>query len=165
MAVIDGFLFAWNKNRVYGANLIADLDDSQMALQIAPGGKAAANHPAWVYSHLNVYLSVMEAIIKNESFEDPKGHQFGMDSKPLSDASVYASKKQLAEDFDAGHERIAQLLTQVGDDVLSNEIKLARWEKVMPTAAFALPYLMCNHENIHLGQISAWRRIQGLTSV
>ena len=165
MAVVDGFLFAWNKNRVYGANLIADLDESQMTLQIAPDGMAAANHPAWVYSHLNVYFSVMEAIIKNEPFEDPKGHQFGMESKPLSDASIYATKQQLAADFDSGHERVAELLKQVGDDVLNNEIKMPRWKKVMPTAAYALPYLMCNHENIHLGQISAWRRIQGLASV
>ena len=165
MAVIDGFLHAWNKNRIYGANLIADLDDSQMTLQLAPDGMAAANHPAWVYSHLNVYFPVMEAIISNEPFEDPKGHQFGMGSKPLSDASVYATKEQLMADFDSGHERVAQLLQQVGDEVLDYKIKLPRWEKVMPTAAFALPYLMLNHENIHLGQISAWRRIQGLASV
>ena len=165
MAAIDGFLFAWNKNRAYGANLISDLDDAQMTLQIAPDGKAAANHPAWVYSHLNVYIPIIEAIIKGETFEDPKGHQFGMQSTPSSDASIYASKEQLAADFDAGHERVAQLLQQAGDDVLDNKIQLERWQPVMPTASVALAYLMLNHENIHLGQISAWRRIQGLASV
>ena len=165
MAAIDGFLFAWNKNRAYGASLISDLDESQMTRQIAPDGQAAANHPAWVYSHLSVYFPVIEAIIKNEPFEDPKGHQFGMNSKPTSDASVYASKDQLAADFDSSHGRIAKLLQEVGDDVLDNKIKLARWQPVMPTASLALPYLMLNHENVHLGQISAWRRIQGLASV
>ena len=165
MAAIDGFLFAWNKNKAYGANLISDLDESQMTLQIAPDGKAAANHPAWVYSHLGAYFPVIEAIIKNEPFEDPKGHQFGMDSKPISDASEYASKEQLVSDFDSWHERIGTLLQEGGDAVLDNKIKLARWEPVMPTASVALAYLMLNHENIHLGQISAWRRIQGLPSV
>ena len=165
MAAIDGFLFAWNKNKVYGANLISDLDETQMTLQIAPDGKAAANHPAWVYSHLNIYFDVIEAVIKNEPFEDPKGHEFGMDSKPLDDASVYASKEQLAANFEAGHERIAQLLQATGDEVLDNKIQLARWQPVMPTASLVLPYLMLNHENVHLGQISAWRRIQGLASV
>ena len=165
MAAIDGFLFAWNKNKVYGASLISDLDESQMTLQIAPDGKAAANHPAWVFSHLGVYIPVIEAIIRNEPFEDPKGHQFGMNSKPMSDASVYASKEQLAADFDAGHGRVAELLQEVGDQVFDYKINLARWEPVMPTASVALPYLMLNHENVHLGQISAWRRIQGLASV
>ena len=165
MAAIDGYLFAWNKNRAYGAKLISDLDDAQMTLQIAPDGKAAANHPAWIYSHLNLYFDVIEGVIKNEPYEDPKVHKFGMDSKPVSDPSVYASKEQLAADFDSGHERIAKLLEGVGDEVLDNKIALARWQPVMPTASIVLPYLMLNHENNHLGQLSAWRRIQGLPSV
>ena len=90
MAAIDGFLFAWNKNKAYGASLIADLDQAQMTQQVAPDGQAAANHPAWVYSHLGVYVPVIEAIIKNETFADPKEHKFGMQSKPSSDASLYA---------------------------------------------------------------------------
>ena len=165
MAAIDGFLFAWNKNKAYGASLIADLDQSQMTQQVAPDGQAAANHPAWVYSHLGVYVPVIEAIIKNETFADPKEHKFGMQSKPSSDASLYASKEQLLADFESGHDRVAQLLQEAGDAVLDNKITLARWEPVMPTASLALPYLMLNHENVHLGQISAWRRVQGLPSV
>jgi len=165
MAAIDGFLFAWNKNKAYGASLIADLDQAQMTQQVAPDGQAAANHPAWVYSHLGVYVPVIEAIIKNETFADPKEHKFGMQSKPSSDASLYASKEQLLADFESGHDRVAQLLQEAGDAVLDNKITLARWEPVMPTASLALPYLMLNHENVHLGQISAWRRVQGLPSV
>ena len=165
MAAIDGFLFAWNKNKAYGASLIADLDQAQMTQQVAPDGQAAANHPAWVYSHLGVYVPVIEAIIKNETFADPKEHKFGMQSKPSSDASLYASKEQLLADFEFGHDRVAQLLQEAGDAVLDNKITLARWEPVMPTASLALPYLMLNHENVHLGQISAWRRVQGLPSV
>ena len=165
MAAIDGFLFAWNKNKAYGASLIADLDQAQMTQQVAPDGQAAANHPAWVYSHLGVYVPVIEAIIKNETFADPKEHKFGMQSKPSSDASLYASKEQLLANFESGHDRVAQLLQEAGDAVLDNKITLARWEPVMPTASLALPYLMLNHENVHLGQISAWRRVQGLPSV
>ena len=108
---------------------------------------------------------MIEAIIKNETFADPKEHKFGMQSKPSSDASLYASKEQLLADFEAGHDRVAQLLQEAGDAVLDNKITLARWESVMPTASLALPYLMLNHENVHLGQISAWRRVQGLPSV
>ena len=112
MAAIDGFLFAWNKNKAYGASLIADLDQAQMTQQVAPDGQAAANHPAWVYSHLGVYVPVIEAIIKNETFADPKEHKFGMQSKPSSDASLYASKEQLLADFESGHDRVAQLLQE-----------------------------------------------------
>jgi hypothetical protein len=35
----------------------------------------------------------------------------------------------------------------------------------MPQVGIVLPYLMLVHENTHLGQVSAWRRILGLPPV
>lgn len=165
MSITDGILFAWNKNRDYAANLVADLDDQQMVLQPAPEGQAAANHPAWVLSHLNAYLPPIKSIIAGVEFEDPKGHEFGMLSKPSSDAGVYASKDALISEFVSQHDEIAALLKSHGDSVFENVVKLERWKPVMPVASIALPYLMLSHENCHLGQVSAWRRIQGMPSV
>jgi hypothetical protein len=165
MSITDGILFAWNKNRDYAAKLVADLDDEQMVLQPAPEGKAASNHPAWVLSHLNAYLTPIKSIITDVEFEDPKGHAFGMHSKPCSDADVYASKEALIAEFVAQHDEIAALLKSHGDSVFQNKVKLERWQPVMPVASIALPYLMLSHENCHLGQVSAWRRIQGMPSV
>ncbi len=163
--IIDGYLFAWKKNADYGPKLVADLSNEQMVAQPATDPNAPANHPAWVLSHLNVYLPIIGAIIKGEEFEDPKGHQFGMNSKPQSTRDVYASNEELVQAFVDGHEQVAELLGNADDSVFANEIKLERWKKVMPVAGIALPYLMFNHENGHLGQISAWRRVQGLPSV
>ena len=64
--IIDGYLFAWKKNKDYGANLVADLSEEQMVAQPASDPDAPSNHPAWVLSHLNVYHPVMKAIIKGE---------------------------------------------------------------------------------------------------
>lgn len=163
--IVDGLLFSWKKNSDYAARLVADLSDEQMMLQPAPEGKAPANHPAWIFSHLNVYLPVITNIIKAENFADPKEHQFGMDSKPEADASIYASKDTLINEFVSGHESVTKLLEEVGPGCLENEIVLDRWKAFFPTAAVALPYLMLLHENSHLGQLSAWRRIQGMPSV
>lgn len=162
--IIDGLLFAWKKNLDYGPKLVADLTDEQMIFQPVSVG-APANHPAWIFSHLNVYLPVIAAVIQGNEFEDPKPHKFGMQSKPESDASLYDSKETLVNAFVAGHERVAELLSQQGEAALSHQILLPRWQSNMPTSAIALPYLMFNHENMHLGQLSAWRRIQGLPSV
>ena len=67
--------------------------------------------------------------------------------------------------FVSEHETIAKLLEAAGPECLENEIVLERWKAFFPTAAVALPYLMLLHENLHLGQLSAWRRIQGMPSV
>jgi hypothetical protein len=163
--VIDGFLYAWKKNQDYAPRLVADLSEEQMVAQPASNPDAPANHPAWVLSHLNVYLPVICAIIKNEPFEDPKTHAFGMLSKPEPSSDTYASKRELLDDFVAGHDQVARLLNDADDSIFSQALHLPRWSAIMPTAAIALPYLMFNHENMHLGQISAWRRIQGMPSV
>lgn len=164
-AIIDGLLFSWKKNADYGARLVSDLSNEQMTLQPAPQGQPASNHPAWVLSHLNVYVPVIASLIAGEEFEDPKGHQFGMQSKPESDPGVYAPKDELVTTYVSGHERVAELLSNCSDDLFDREMNLERWKPIMPTLGTALPYLMLLHENCHLGQLSAWRRIQGMPSV
>ena len=164
-AIVDGLLFSWKKNSDYAARLVSDLSDEQMMLQPAPEGKSPANHPAWIFSHLNIYLPVITSIIKGETFEDPKSNRFGMDSKPEADSAIYAGKDTLINEFVSEHEAIAKLLENAGPECLENEIVLERWKALFPTAAVALPYLMLLHENLHLGQLSAWRRIQGMPSV
>lgn len=158
---IEGLLFSWDKNLGYGQRLVADLSDEQMGLQPGPG----MNHPAWVLSHLNAYHPVIEAVVKGELFEDPVGHKFGMKSKPEADRSIYASKDKLVADFVAGHGRVEEALRAADDSVFAKAVVLERWVKFMPTAGVALPYLMLVHENTHFGQLSAWRRVQGLPSV
>lgn len=163
--MIEGLCYAFQKNLDYGPRLVADLSDSQMVAQPQLSEGLPVNHPAWIFSHLNIYLPVMEAIIKNESFDDPRDHEFGMLSTPVADASIYPSRDQLLDQFVSGHQSVLQLLHGGDDALLENPVQLPRWKELMPTAAIALPYLMLNHENLHLGQISAWRRVQGMPSV
>lgn len=165
MSVLDGFVFCAQKNLDYGQKLVADLTAEQMIQQPAADPAAPANHPAWVLSHLNAYLPIMLSALNGELFEDPKTHPFGMQSQPVDDASVYQSKDELIAEFTRGHEAVISKLQSSAVDVLQQPIELARWQSVLPTVGVCLPYLLCNHENIHLGQISAWRRIQGLASV
>ncbi len=165
MSFADGLLYCWDKNTQYGPKLVADLTADQMVAQPAPADKSPANHPAWVFSHLNVYLPVMQALIKGENFTDPKEHAFGMLSKPELDAGIYPDKDELIATFVRGHAEVAELLGNASNAVFDQPVHLERWAAVFQTVGVALPYLMLNHENQHFGQISAWRRIQGMPSV
>ena len=164
-AIIDGLLNGWNKNDDYAQRLVADLTEAQMTAQPAPSDSTPSNHPAWVLSHLNAYLPVIQSLIRNETFEDPKNHPFGMLSKPEADASIYADKESLLKEWVEGHEAVRQLLQSADDSIFENDTLLERWKGPMPKVGIALPYVMLCHENIHLGQLSAWRRIQGMPSV
>jgi len=164
-SAIEGLLFGWKKNLDYGPKLVADLSDEQMIAQPVGVGEQPANHPAWVFSHLNVYLPVIKALIQRKEFADPKDHPFGMLSKPESDSSIYDSKDKLIGTFVSEHEEIASMLSAADDSILDQKVLLPRWAEIMPKTGVALPYLMLNHENGHLGQLSAWRRVQALPSV
>ena len=164
-AIIEGMLIPWQKNKDYGQRLVADLSEEQMAVQPNPAVELKMNHPAWVLSHLNAYLPVIVSIIKGESFEDPAQHRFGMKSKPEDDRSIYAPKNELVAAYVQGHDAVTDALTGATDAVFDQKIDLPRWQALLPNAGRALPYLMLMHENIHLGQLSAWRRVQGLPSV
>ena len=164
-SIIKGISHCWNNNLDYGQRLIADLSDEQMTMQPAGHGLAPANHAAWVFSHLNTYLPIIAALIDGSPFDDPKDAPFGMNSKPVNDAGVYESKQDLLRAFVNGHQHVSELLDNATIDVFDRPIPLERWKSRMPTVGVALPYLMLNHENLHLGQLSCWRRVQGMPSV
>jgi hypothetical protein len=164
-AIIDGLLMSWNKNLDYGTRLVADLSDEQMIAQPNVPTGVIVNHPAWVFSHLNIYIPIIAAMVEGRAFDDPREHPFGMTSRPQLDQSLYASKVELLRDFTEGHQRVHAAMKNADESLFERDTPLERWRATMPKLGFVLPYLMLLHENQHLGQVSAWRRAQGLPSV
>lgn len=158
---IHALLSSWDKNLDYAQKLVADVPDERMVEQPAPN----MNHPAWILSHLNAYHPVIASMLRGELFDDPKEHPFGMKSKPVADLAVYQSRKALIDAFSEGHGQVTAVLQSADESVLAAAVPLDRWQRVMPTVHIALVYLMILHESIHLGQLSAWRRVLGMPSV
>lgn len=156
--MIQAILHPHSRLLDYAQNLIAGISPQNMLLQPAPG----LNHPAWLFAHLNVYIPVMENLILNKDFPDPKDDPFGIGSIPSSNPSDYPEWQELAQGFIRGNQELAKLLKERGEKTLEQEVKLERWKESMPKVGEALGYLMVGHQAIHLGQLSSWRRIQGM---
>ncbi len=160
--LVQGLLLAWRRNGDYAAKLVADLDDEQMTHQPRP----RMNHPAWVLKHLGAYHPVIVGLLRGGAVEDPLNHPFGMKSAPEADLAAYGSgKDELAAAFADGHAQVEAALNAADDAVFAQGIPVERWRGPYPTVGSILGYLMLAHEGIHLGQLSAWRRVQGLASV
>ena len=142
----------------YARKLTVDIKPEQMADQPQPG----MNHPAWIFAHLNVYVPVINSIILGEEFPDPKDHKFGIGSILSPNLSDYPDQEELYETFFKGNEKAATSLSEKGPSVFKTATTLPRWQANMPTAGHVLGYLMLGHQGVHLGQLSAWRRVQGL---
>lgn len=159
--LIDGITFAWHYNGEYALRLIGDLTSEQMTRQ--PGGQA--NHPAWLLSHLVAYHTPILDMLEGKDAVYPGDHKFGKKSKPVDDPSVYPDKTQLTAEFRDGHARIEQALQNVDDTTLQRAMPMEGLKDRFPTVGSSLGYLMLYHESMHLGQLSAWRRVQGLPAV
>mgnify|MGYP001585628116 CR=1 FL=1 len=159
--MVEALRYGFSKNLDYGSRLLSDLAEPQMIEQPAPG----MNHPAWILSHLNIYHPVMLNLLEGKTFPDPKTHPFGMDSKPGTNPAEYEPKEVLVRTFVQGHERALAALQKCDSSALEAEVSLERWKLTMPKVGVCLSYLMLVHENVHLGQISAWRRAMQLPPV
>lgn len=164
-STLSAIAHCWKINQDYASRLVNDLSDEQMILQPAPEGKAPSNHPAWTLAHLNTYIPIVGALLEGKPFDDPKDAPFGMQSKPEHDLSIYPAKAELIGEFAEGHETVSKLLASADPEILDQQVSLERWKSRMPNVATALLYLGMCHENQHLGQLSTWRRVQGMPSV
>ena len=158
---VESLLSAWRANGDYAQKLVADLVDEQMIIQPQP----KMNHPAWILSHLNAYHPVLIGLVRGQTPDDPILHRFGMKSHPEQDASLYGTKEQLIATFKQGHGELDELMQSVDVAVFEKRMPLERWQTRFPKVGSVLGYVMIAHEATHLGQLSVWRRVQGLPSV
>ena len=156
-------VYAWDNTLKYALALLDDLTEEQMLLQ--PGGNM--NHPAWMLGHLSLYYPIVPKLLSGESFADPADDDlFGFRGRgPQADSNLYGSKDSQLQRMSDGHEQVAQALLAAKPDQFKQPPSLARWAEMYPTVEFMLPDLMLVHENIHVGQLSIWRRVAGMPSV
>ncbi len=159
--MIQSLLMSWTRNGDYARKLLADIPEDRMTHQPAPG----MNHPAWIVAHLSGYHDTLVSLIRGRAFDDPKGHRFGMQSKPEAELSVYGTKADLLAEYERGHAAVADALAAMDPARLEADTPLERWRPVMPRIGHVLAYVMLVHPSTHLGQLSAWRRQQGMASV
>jgi uncharacterized damage-inducible protein DinB len=165
MSLFDAVVSVIMHTRSQTLKLVADLSEEQMCAQPAP----KTNHPAWVLGHL---LLVDHSFLKtiggpelpawlDESFRAT----YGGKSEPLADRAKYQPKEFYIERLAAVRAHIhARLKTLTDADLAQPHPDPARRER-MPTIGHAITFYGTWHEAYHSGQLSAWRRVQGLPAV
>lgn len=159
----QSIVYAWDNGYRYALALLEDLTDEQMLLR--PGGNM--NHPAWILGHMSLYYPIVPALLRGESFDDPADDElFGFRGRgPQPDLELYGTKASQLNRITAGHELVAQALLGATQEDYNRPPSLPRWAEMYPTVQFMLPDLLLLHENIHIGQLSIWRRAAVLPGV
>ena len=75
----------------------------------------------------------------------------------------YPAQDELVTYYFDRYRTISELLPNISDETLQlpNPIE-GRMRELFPTIGAAMNFLLNNHNMVHLGQISAWRRAAGL---
>ena len=162
---IAAFVATMKLTRHMTLKLVADLSDDQMVFQPAPN----MNHPAWVFGQLILvdyaFLTLVTGQPAPDWINDEYRAVYGGKSQPVSDKSKYKGKQWYLDELSKVRAlMLARMETITPEELNAPHPDPARRER-FPTVAHALFMYGTWHEAYHAGQLSAWRRVQGLPAV
>ena len=82
-------------------------------------------------------------------------------ARPDTDIAKYPSKDALIAELEKQHDLVKEHLSAVTEAQLQEEVKW-RFGNYMPTMLDLIMFMCISHEEMHLGQLAAWRRAMEL---
>ena len=158
-------LLAWalEKARQQTLTLIEDLREDQRCLQSVPG----ENHPAWILGHLllgDIYLLHLLKIQElSEDFPDLL-RKYRPGTTPVPSMKHYDAMHILVERLARTGALRLEAIREMNSEAFAQSIPDDLLAQVQPTIGHHLQALIF-HEGHHGGQLSSWRKGQGLFPV
>ena len=146
----------------YAKSLLKDLPDEQLCLVSSPG----MNHPAWIIGHVSWAYDTIVVLLEQPPRTDEHWRSlFSNGTQAVAERERYPSKQVLLDTFLATSQAAIEALRVAPDDVLARELPWPQFRRIMPTVGVAAANILTNHTTLHLGQLSAWRRLHGYPGV
>lgn len=149
-------------------NLLHGVEPGSAARLASPGGKPVeSNHPAWAYGHLSLYAPRLVEIVGGSASELrlPETFEplFKAGSTCMDDPQglIYPPIEVISDCFFKGYNAASVAVANAPDSVFLREMPEDR-RSFVPTVGAAATFLLCSHIMMHMGQVSAWRRMMGL---
>ena len=154
----------------YGERLLTGIDADRFGRFSSPGGIVIqSNHPAFIYGHLSLYApQILRQLGRNDldaAVPESFASLFSKDQTCLDDpeSTVYPPMDEVITAFKTGYGHVMTALRQADDALLQQENPLGgRMTELFPTLGSLHCFYTGGHMMIHFGQLSAWRRMEGL---
>lgn len=132
-----------------------------------PDGHPTMNHPAFIMGHLAIYPDRVfqlsgrpDLALPKDGFEDLFSPKARNQDDP--NASIYPAMDEIMGYFNERHEALTSYFPGITDAQMTSEMPDEGFRKSFPTLGSGLSFLIGPHNMLHLGQLSAWRRVEGL---
>lgn len=152
----------------YSNRLLKDVPASRFARHAAPGGVVvASNHPAFIYGHLSLYAPKILIQIGYPAPVIPAEFElaFSKDSvcRDDPDGDLYPPMDEVVAFFHEGYRMVIGALRSAPNEVFARPNPAeGRMRELFPTIGSVQVFYCGGHMMMHLGQMSAWRRMEGL---
>lgn len=128
------------------------------------------NHPAFILGHLGLYPSKVAQVLGLEAapFMAPAGFEdLFKNGAPCRDdpaGTIYPKLEAITAQYTVPYDAIIERVSTLEDGAFSAPIPDAfeRFRANFPSAGGVAMFLLNNHQMMHLGQLSTWRRCMGL---
>jgi len=154
----------------YAERLLQGVSAAEFARFARVGGVVVeSNHPAFIYGHLSLYAPRVLWQIGHPAPAKPDLFDlaFSKDAKCVDDPDGcrYPPMGEILDFFHEGHRMLAGALRNTPDAVLDQPNPAeGRMAELFPTLGSVQAFYCGGHMMMHLGQMSAWRRMQGLSA-
>ncbi|MEL7473245.1 MAG: DinB family protein [Planctomycetota bacterium] len=170
MTVIrDVVLNTGRLTRGLGEMMLAGIEADRFARQPnGANGLVDTNHPAFVYGHLSIYPAKLLAATGGDPGQaaTPDGFdalfEAGVDCQDDPEGSIYPSMETITSAYFRGTDALLAHLIGVDERVWGQENPTERARDRLPTVGALIEFLVGPHSMMHFGQVSAWRRMEGL---
>lgn len=152
----------------YSERLLVGITAERFARFATPGGVVVeSNHPAFIYGHLALYAPRVLRLIDHPapSIPDYFESSFSKDAvcRDDADGDLYAPMDEVVAFFRESHRMVTGALRTAPDEPFNRPNPAeGPMKKLFPTIGSALGFYCGGHMMMHLGQLSAWRRMEGL---
>lgn len=157
-------------SQMYAERLLVDVTQQNYAQFASPGGVVIkSNHPAFVLGHLSLYpVRTMQYLklpdgptIFPASYEPL--FKFGVECQDDPAGKVYPPLAEMKAFFFESYKAAIAAIESADDEAFDGPNPAeGRLRDLFPKLGMALNFYMIGHTQVHLGQISAWRRAMGL---
>lgn len=153
-----------------GERLLDGVTPERFARLPAPGGKAIqTNHPAFAYGHLSIYpVKILSALgLDPSAAAPPEGFPEVFDAGKQCvddpDGTIYPPMDRVTAHFFAAHRALMNAVADVSDEKLAAPNPPEGFlHETFATIGGLTCFTVMAHTMLHLGQVSAWRRAEGL---
>ena len=149
----------------FSLNLATILVKDIEADKFADRRGSTINHPAFVLGHLSYYMGVCMQLMGGEielADSDTELYQHGVECH--DNPGLYPGKDDAIAQFTERLNTVCDFLDSCDESAFAKSSEGTFFEERMPTMGAITTFMMVGHVNLHLGQLSAWRRVAGMGS-